>query len=94
MHLLREPGQYESRFFNQIIETNEGIRIRKGQIQQINYEVVLKDSLALGQIEAGYENLKIDVLRQENPSKKRGFLTMLANMILKNRNNLQNAILK
>ncbi|GAB4395283.1 MAG: hypothetical protein OHK0053_01730 [Microscillaceae bacterium] len=82
-------GSMKADFFNQIIETNEGIRIRKGQIQQINYEVVLKDSLALGRIEAGYENLKIDVLRQENPGKKRGFLTMLANMILKNRNNLQ-----
>ncbi len=82
-------GQMQASFFNRIIETNEYVRIRKGLIEQVFYEVTIQDTVATGSIKAGYKRLKIAVLKQDNPDKKRKFITFVANLIIKSKNNLQ-----
>lgn len=82
-------GQMQAKFFNRIIETNEYVRIRKGLIEQVFYDVIIKDTVATGSIKAGYKKLKITVLKQDEPNKKRKFITFLANLIIKSKNNLQ-----
>ncbi len=82
-------GQMKADFFNRIIETNEYIQIRKGLIEQIYYSVIVRDTLATGTLNAGYKKLRINVLKEEDPEKRRKFITFVANLILKGRNNLQ-----
>ncbi|NJO02474.1 MAG: hypothetical protein HC880_12985 [Bacteroidia bacterium] len=82
-------GQMDAIFFNSIIESNEHVRIRKGFIDEVKYEVALADTLATGTLAAGYEKLRIQVLNQEDHEKKRGLITFLANLILNNRNDLE-----
>lgn len=81
-------GAMDATFFNSMIESNEHVRIRKGLINEVDFDVALKDTLATGTLSAGYKRLKIQVLNEEDHRKKRGFLTFLANLILKSRNNI------
>ncbi len=82
-------GKMQAGFFNSMIESNEHVRIRRGQINRVSYAVTLNDSLASGSLYAGYRRLRIQVLKKEDHAKKRGFITFLANLILNNRNNIE-----
>ncbi len=81
-----ELGEMKAGFFNSIIERNEHIRISKGFINRVKYQVELNDTLATGTLAAGYRRLRIQVLREEDHEKKKSFLTFLANLIINNRN--------
>ncbi len=82
-------GQMQASFFNRIIETNEYVKIKKGLIEQVFYDVTIRDTLATGSIKAGYKKLKIAVLKQDKPDKNRKLITFIANLIIKSKNNLQ-----
>lgn len=88
-HYYGTLGAMKASFFNYMIENNVHIRIKKGQITRVNYDVILKDTVATGVVMAGYRKLKIQVLKEDNHEKKRGLITFFGNLILRNRNNLE-----
>ena len=65
------------------------IQIRKGDIQGARFWVVMQDSTAIGELEAGYKHLRLDILSKKKDNKKRGFISFLANIFINNRNNLE-----
>jgi hypothetical protein len=81
-------GETEASFVNQMIESNAHLRVRKGVIDKIIFRANFQDSLATGKMDAGYKRLRIQILKPQKENKKRGLLTFLANLIIKNRNNL------
>lgn len=81
-------GKMDATFFNQIIENNEHVKIKKGNIHKVKFKSIIQDTLTTGEVAAGYRKLKIQVLRADDHNKKRGFITFLGNWILRGRNNL------
>lgn len=81
-------GKMEAKFFNTMITANDHIRIKRGQIRRVRFQVNVKDSLATGEVLAGYRKLRIEVLRKKNHQRKRGLITFIANLIIKHTNNL------
>ena len=83
-----QMGKMEAKFFNTMITANDHIFIKRGQIRRVKFRVSVKDSLATGELLAGYRRLKIQVLRKKNHQRKRGLITFIANLIIKHTNNL------
>jgi hypothetical protein len=83
-----QMGKMEAKFFNTMITANDHISIKRGKIRKVKFQVTVKDSLATGQLLAGYRKLKIRVLHKKNHQRKRGFITFIANLIIKRTNNL------
>ncbi|WP_299461480.1 hypothetical protein [uncultured Microscilla sp.] len=83
-----QMGEMEAKFFNTMITANDHIFIKRGRIRKVKFQVTIKDSLATGQLLAGYRKLRIQVLRKKNHQRKRGFITFIANLIIKHTNNL------
>lgn len=83
-----QMGEMEAKFFNTMITANDHIFIKRGRIRKVKFKVNVKDSMATGELLAGYRKLKIQVLRKKNHQRKRGLLTFIANLIIKHTNNL------
>ncbi|TAE72997.1 MAG: hypothetical protein EAZ85_08415 [Bacteroidetes bacterium] len=83
-----ELGSMSAVHFNQLLEPNYHIRLKKGIIQGANYHLEMKDRQAKGILLAGYKQLRIQFLKPQNHKKKQGLKNLLANLIIKNRNNM------
>ncbi len=74
--------------FNQLLEPNYHIRLKKGIIQGANYYLEMKDRQAKGALLAGYKKLRIQFLKPQNHKRKQRIKNFFANLIIKNRNNM------
>ncbi|TAE45493.1 MAG: hypothetical protein EAY69_10305 [Cytophagales bacterium] len=74
--------------FNQLLEPNYHIRLKKGIIQGAVYQVEMADREAKGVLLAGYKRLRIQFLKPQNHKRKQGIKNFLTNLIIKNRNNM------
>jgi len=81
-------GEMKADFMNQFLEATRHIQIRKGKIQAVHFRVNMQDTLATGELEAGYRHLRLDILSRKKENKKLGFISFLANLFIKNHNNL------
>jgi hypothetical protein len=82
-------GELKADFMNKFLEVTRHIQIRKGKVQEGSFWINMRDSLAIGELEAGYKRLRLEILSAKKDNKKRGFITFLANIFINNRNNLK-----
>lgn len=73
-------------FLNSITIPLAAVKIRSGNIDTITMSVAGHEYVALGKMKMLYDNLKIDVLKEETGKRKK-FATMLANTFLINTKN-------
>ncbi len=81
-------GKFKANFMNDFLESTQHLQIRKGEVQGARFWLSMQDSTALGVLEAGYKHLRLDILSAKKENKRRGFITFIANIFIKNRNNL------
>ncbi len=82
-------GKIEATIFNMFLENTQHIRIKKGHIKEIRFDMEMQQSHAIGTLHASYKRLYVQVLGKKNIEKKRRFISFLANLIIKNRNNAE-----
>ncbi len=87
--IIGNMGEMKADFMNQFLEKTKHVQIRKGKIQSVHFWLAMQDSVATGELEAGYKHLRVDVLSAKKENKKRGFISFLANIFIKNNNNLK-----
>ncbi len=75
---------------NSLVENLFFVSIKSGKIDSLNFTVNANDDYANGILRMFYNNLKISLLDKKDINKgnvdKRGFLSMLANSIIRNKN--------
>lgn len=82
-------GSFDALALNKIALPMAMVRIKSGRINSIDFDFKGDDSGASGPMTMAYDNLKIDILKKDGDSeelKKRGFLSLLANIVIVNNN--------
>lgn len=77
-------GQMQAAAFNTFLESNARVKIENGKIEKIAYGASLRDTIATGYLAAGYKKLRIKLLKKEDNERKKGILSFLANLLIKN----------
>lgn len=89
-------SSFDAKALNKISIPMALIRIQTGKINSINFNFKGNDAQANGDFVMKYEKLKVDILKRDQTSKdikKRGFFSLVANLLVKN-NNPQNGNLR
>ena len=80
-------GGFDAVALNPLIEPLGMASIKKGQVNKLTFNLTGNDRLAKGSATLLYEDLKIELLKNDsNDVKKKGFQSMLANVLMKDRN--------
>ncbi|MEO6812924.1 MAG: hypothetical protein ABI172_03290 [Ginsengibacter sp.] len=81
---------FDAKLLNQISVPMALIKVNTGKINSIDFHFTGNNTSAEGDFEMQYENLKVDVLKRDkknnNRIKKKGLLSLVANIIVKNSN--------
>lgn len=84
-----QTGSFDALAFNSIAIPMALVKIKSGHIHEITFDFKGNNNKASGPFVMKYENLKIDVLKKDEATdtiKKRGLVSVLANMAIKNDN--------
>ncbi len=80
-------GGFDAKALNAIIEPLGLLTIRKGQVNNITFELTGTDLMAKGTSTLLYEDLKIDLLKMDSTdTKKKGLMSFVANVLIKDKN--------
>jgi hypothetical protein len=80
---------FDAMQLNQVSVPMANIKIKSGQINSIDFNLTGNNTLAKGDFVMKYQDLKVEILKRDKMTKdvkKRGFLSMAANLILQNNN--------
>lgn len=82
-------SEFDALTLNKIAVPMAMVRVKSGKIKSLDFEFNGNDSGATGPMTMKYENLKVDILKKQEEAdtlKKRGFLSLLANIVIVNNN--------
>lgn len=83
-------SEFDAKLLNKISVPMALIKVNAGKINSIDFHFTGNNTSAKGDFEMKYENLKVDVLKRDKNNndkiKKRGLLSLVANVIVKNSN--------
>ena len=77
-------GKMDMTYLNRLLTDKDHLRIESGDAENVVLKARVQDGLALGTLEATYNNLKLSVLREEDNSKKK-FISAVANLLIRGR---------
>ena len=78
-------ARMEASHFNRFFTPGENIRIESGVVDKVVFAVNVRNGVATGNLKALYHDLKLAMLDKEK-KKKRKFLSMLGNLLIKSNN--------
>jgi hypothetical protein len=80
-------GGFNAEALNAITEPLGMVSIKKGQVNNITFDISGTDLMAKGTSTLLYDNLKIELLKRDSTdTKKKGLMSMVANMLVKDKN--------
>jgi hypothetical protein len=83
-------NKFEASSFNKVSAPGLGIRFLTGEIKDVKFHFNGMDTLSKGTIDLYYAGIKIEILKSEQ-AEKSGFLSLLANTIIKTDNDPANS---
>ena len=75
-----------AKYFNSVFTPSQHVVVEDGMIERITMWADVKNGIAKGVMEANYKNLKLSIL-DKNTHEKKGLLSALANVFIRNNNN-------
>lgn len=85
-------GAIDATLLNSVSEPLGLVLVKSGKINSLNFDLKCNNHKGLGTVTLLYNNLKIQVLKMKGTAlKKRGFLTFVANTVIKNDNPRNNS---
>ena len=82
-------SEFNAEILNKVTIPMALIKIKSGKINSLNFNFKGNDTAATGTVIMKYDNLKVDILKRDkntNDIKKRGLVSLMANVIVKNDN--------
>lgn len=90
-----QTSSFDAEILNKVTIPMALIRIKSGKINSLNFNFKGNNSHAKGNVVMKYDGLKVDVLKRDkntNDIKKRGLVSLVANVIVKNDNPLNGTL--
>jgi hypothetical protein len=88
-------GGFNAEILNKVTIPMALIKIKSGKINSLNFNFTGNNTSAKGTVVMKYNDLKVDVLKRDkntNDIKKRGLVSLVANVIVKNDNPLEGTL--
>ncbi len=72
--------------FNPMVESLMLAKIESGDVRSVAFNFTATDDVSHGELKLIYENMKVEVLKQKDPEKKSGIISVLANELIHSHN--------
>jgi hypothetical protein len=81
-------GRMDLKAFNSFLVNDAFLEITSGRLRNAQFVMTGQDSIVLGVLRANYKNLKVSILKpsKEFAPKRRGFLSFVADVVVRNEN--------
>lgn len=72
--------------FNPFVKNGLNVNINDGKIHKTSFEIIANNDASQGTLIMNYENLQVTILKSKDQSKKSGFISWIANEVIKEDN--------